>query len=362
MQHRHRPFILKHLVPAALLWPSVAWSHAAEQGFVLLLPTDLYTGAGVVAVALTLAVLVALPARAALAVFGTLKLRRLRSPRLVMATSCLSAALLIALIMVGLNGPRDPLGNPLPLMVWTVFWIALVSVQGIFGNLWVYFNPLTGPLALFGRVGHARLPARWGAWPAVFGFMAFSYVLLADPAPSDPERLARIVGFYWVTSFAMALTFGPRWLVQGEVFTVLMRAYGRVAIFNVGRVGVPGWRVASARVPLAVAVLSVFLLATGSFDGLNETFWWLGLLGINPFEYPGRSGVILSSSLGIIAANVGLLFLFGFVLWLGHRLVGAQRAPLLQLYAPTLIPIALGITLRITCRVSWLTVNTPWWL
>lgn len=119
------------IISLAAISPSPALAHASEQGFVLLLPTDLYTGAGVVAVALTLAVLAVVPRGFGRAIFATLPIPRLRMPRVKLVTSCLSALMLLALIWAGFNGPRDPLSNPLPLMVWTVFWIGLVSVQGL---------------------------------------------------------------------------------------------------------------------------------------------------------------------------------------------------------------------------------------
>ncbi|MEL7117019.1 MAG: hypothetical protein AAGP08_15795, partial [Pseudomonadota bacterium] len=184
----------------------------------------------------------------------------------------------------------------------------------------------------------------FGRWPAVLGFLFFSYILLADPAPSDPARLARVVGVYWLVTLAFSVLFGPRWLIQGEVFTALMRSYRRIAPCVGTSVGLWGARLIHQRHALSTAVLAVFLLATGSFDGLNETFWWLSLYDINPFEFPGRSGVLWQSTVGLIAANFGLLAVFTGTLALGARFV-AERPSLtdqLRLFAPTLLPIALG--------------------
>ena len=47
---------------------------------------------------------------------------------------------------------------------------------------------------------------------------------------------------------------------------------------------------AAARPPAAAFVTLV--LASVSFDGLRETFWWLARLGINPLDFPGRSAVV----------------------------------------------------------------------
>ena len=51
-----------------MMGASVALGHAAEQGFVLLLPTDIYITAGVASVILTIVLIALLPARMAEAI------------------------------------------------------------------------------------------------------------------------------------------------------------------------------------------------------------------------------------------------------------------------------------------------------
>lgn len=344
MQHRQALLILNLLAMA----PCPAFAHAAEQGFVLLLPTDLYTGAGVFAVVLTVLVLFVAPPQVMRWLFQPIRLPWLRLRWLPLITSTVAALFLCVLVLAGLFGPRDPLANPLSLLVWTVFWIGLVSIHGLFGGVWALLSPLSGPFRLlrwlFGPWSYARLPGRLRTWPLLTGFFIFGYILLADPAPSDPARLARITAIYWASSLLLMCVFGPRWLLRGEVFTALMRAYGMIAMFRSGKLGAPGWAVVKRKTPVGVAVFSVFLLATGSFDGLNETFWWLGQLGINPLEFPGRSAVIWQTAFGLLAFNLSLILVFMGTLRMGHWLAGVQRpiADLLCRYAPTLLPIALG--------------------
>ena len=50
-------------VKAGMLCPTFGHAHVSEQGFVLLLPTGVYTIAGVAAVALTVLALLAVPAQ-----------------------------------------------------------------------------------------------------------------------------------------------------------------------------------------------------------------------------------------------------------------------------------------------------------
>jgi hypothetical protein len=223
--------------------PGAVLAHPSEGGLVLLLPTDLYIGAGVASVAATVLLLAVLPARAAEALFRPLAL--FRPPRwpLRHVTSCLAALFLGFLLWAGMNGPRDPLTNPLPLAIWTLWWIVLVTLQGLIGNHWRWINPWSGPAALLGGLLGARPPLRYprrlGHLPALAVFFGFYAILLADPAPADPARLAGYVGVYWLIGLAGTLLFGPAWLVRAEGVTVMMRAYLRVAVLGRARGGSP---------------------------------------------------------------------------------------------------------------------------
>ncbi|WP_135502409.1 hypothetical protein [Roseovarius aestuariivivens] len=335
------------------LCPCAAYAHAAEQGFVLLLPTDIYIAAGAASVALTVILMAILPPGAADRLFATRAILRRAPVKGRHAVSLLVTLLLVTLVWQGLAGPRDPLRNPLPLSVWSVWWIGLVSLQGLLGNHWRWTNPWTGLGAGLHRLTGLRAPLRYprvlGHWPAVLGFLAFAGFLLADIAPTDPARLALAVGLYWYAMLLGLVLFGPAWMVRAEAITVAMRAYARMGALGRRRgrlaLGLPGWQIlARPSPPLALAVLMVILLGTGSFDGLNETFWWMGVLGLNPLEFPGRSAVTGANLTGLLIANAALLAIFAGALWLGERLAGTHRPVLtaMRLFAPSILPIALG--------------------
>ena len=336
-----------------LLAPCLALAHASEQGFVLLLPTDVYITAGVASVALTVILLALIPAGLASGVFRPVPLWRRKAMPLHHLTSCVAAILLAVLVWVGLTGPRDPLANPLPLLIWTVWWIGLVSLQGLVGNHWRWSNPWTGPAALLARLTGMRAPLRYprflGHAPGIVIFLAFATFLLADPAPADPGRLAIFVGGYWYAAMLGVVLFGPRWLIRGEALTILMRVYARMGLLGHKgarlALGLPGWKVmARPGVPLGLALFILILLGTGSFDGLNETFWWLARLGLNPLEFPGRSAVVTETMLGLLTANTILIVLFAACVWLGLRIARADTGliPAFCLFAPSILPIALG--------------------
>lgn len=339
----------------ASLTAGAVWAHAGEQGFVLLLPTDVYIAAGGLTVALTVALLAILPGEFAERLFRPIGIARLRPSVFARYfTSLAVSALLGWLVWRGLTGPGDPGVNPLPLAIWVVFWIVLVTVQGVVGDVWRWLNPWVGVGVLLRHLTGMRAPLHYpralGHWPGVLGFLAFSGFLLADPAPADPGRLAVVVGFYWYAMLAGLMLFGPAWLVRAEALTVLMRAYRRMSFLGFSHgcisIGLPGWKIAKGRtVSLGLACFCLILLGSGSFDGINETFLWLGILGLNPLEFPGRSAVISPNILGLILANIALIVVFATALWLGERLAGGRPRALrglFCLYAPTLLPIALA--------------------
>ncbi|MDU9002355.1 hypothetical protein QO231_00660 [Sedimentitalea todarodis] len=354
MQYRPRKLWLANPVFAMMSCATQADAHASEQGFVLLLPTDVYITAGVASVALTVLLLTVLPARALRSVFRPMPLVRWKTLAAARnLTSCLSLLLLCALVWLGMTGPRDPLTNPLPLAIWTLWWIGLVSLQGLIGDLWRWIDPWRGPVTLTRHLlwqgALLRLPASLGHSCAILTYLGFVIILLADPAPSDPARLARYVGLYWLFTYLALLIFGPRWHLRGEGIAMLMRCYATVGVFGRYRnriaLGLTGWQAARNRAPaIGAAVFMLVLLGCGSFDGLNETFWWLGLLGINPLEFPGRSAVVTQNIVGLLVANMALIAAYGIAIWLGLRLAGnsLRWTRAFRIFAPTILPIALG--------------------
>ncbi len=291
---------MRWLWAALVLWPAVAFAHASERMVILTLPTGWYIlGAGV-AVALTVIVglLVGrLPAFRAHRLFDRPALVPLG------VTSWIGAALFWALIAVGIWGTRDPLENLLPLTVWTTLWVGLTLACVLLGNLWRDIEPWTGPVRAIrrligwrGSIGLSRL----GHLPAVAGYLAFAWFEIVSLAPSDPFVLARAAAFYYLLILALAVAEGEDWLAQGEFLTAYFGFVARIAPFWAeyeGRqvrimAGPPGAQVLRMEPlsPSAIAFLTV-VLASVSFDGLHETFWWMTRIGINPLEYPGRSAV-----------------------------------------------------------------------
>lgn len=321
------------------LVPGDAFAHAADRGHVLLLPTGHYLIGGAAAVVLTFILLMFAPLPA-LDRMARLRLALGAVPvRLRLAGSVASLLLLLVLVTAGFLGSRDPLSNPLPLMVWTMFWVGLTLVQGMLGNLWWWIDPWYAPwrglAAVTGRRkdGFLTLPAWLGYWPAIVLFFAFAWFELVYPAPDDPERLAVAVVVYFLVNLAAMVAFGhDQWSQRGECLSVFMRMIAQLAVVDAaapvhGRRSValclPGAKLASARrLPPSGTLFLLLALASVSFDGLMRTFFWLGLFGVNPLEFPGRSAVMDIGTLGLAGTFVVLALAFFAAVSLGERLAG----------------------------------------
>ena len=359
-----RPLALFAFALAAC--PSLpAHAHTSERAFVLTLPTGLYVAGGTLVVVLSF-LLVALTPMARTRSLAGLGRPLGRVPRAVGdGAGVVSLALTVALVAAGVVGTQDPLANPLPLTVWTLWWIGFTAAHAVFGDLWSAANPWRGAHALLRLVPGLRAiverpPLRYppwlGAWPAVAGFAGFAWFELVSVAPQAPEILARAVALYFSVNLAGTLAFGlSPWLREAEAFSMFFRMVawlsplnGRPDATGADRVVVatlPGLgllRVAPPRTSGAIFVL--LALGTVSFDGLAQTFWWLDLIGVNPLEFPGRSAVTVPNTLGLLAMVAVLAAAFGAAVRLGQRM-SRDTAPYVARLGATvvsIVPIALG--------------------
>jgi hypothetical protein len=319
---------------AMILAPGTeALAHTSERGHVMLLPTGYYLAGGALAVAMGFLVLAVVPPAPLDRLFRW-RLRLMKTVRFRgrTATSAASFAFLVILIAAGLAGSRDPLSNPLPLTVWTLFWVGLTLLHGLFGNLWAWINPWYAPYRLALSAGwrpSARLPEQAGYWLAFLGFFAFAWFELVYPAPDDPWRLALVVSLYWLAHFAAMLLFGyEEWMRRGEPFSVFFGMIARLAVVDAEakpspRVSLclPGAQLAAApALPPSGVLFLLLALSSVSFDGLMRTFFWLGANGVNPLEFPGRSAVIGINTTGLIGMFALLTLGFYFAVLAGERL------------------------------------------
>jgi hypothetical protein len=328
-------------VAILLVFSSEALAHAGERAHIMILPTGYYLAGGAIAVALSFFLLTVIPP-------GPLdRLVRMRAELLALPVwlrlpgSVLAFVLVLFLLFAGFAGSRDPLSNPLPLMVWTVFWVGLTLLQGLFGNLWWWINPLYAPWRLVSALRGTgkpilRLPEGMGYWPAIVLFACFAWFELVFPAPDDPERLAWALAIYTVFNIAACVVFGyETWTRRGECLSVFLGMIARMAMLEADeadaagrrrlRLCVPGAKLANATaLPLTGAAFLLLALSTVSFDGLMLTFFWLSAIGVNPLEFPGRSEVMAANTIGLFGMFAALAGVFFASIFIGERLAGAK--------------------------------------
>lgn len=351
----------RHVLIIAAAFPALAsatapaLAHASERGHVLLLPTGYYLAGGALAVAASFAML-AFVQPGALQAYRGFRLRLGNSPEgLRLATSALSCAFLFTLIAAGLRGSPDPVHNPLPLTIWTLMWVGLTLVQGLVGNLWRWLDPWYAPCRavnfLLRRSDPPFEESRASYLPALILFAAFAWFELVYIAPEDPPRLAVAVLSYWLATFVFAVARGhERWVRQGEFLTVFFTMIARFGILQAApgearavELRLPGAAVAEAAPLPASGVLFLLAnLAAVSFDGFSKTFLWLGTIGINPLEFPGRSAVTMPNTLGLFAAMLLLAALFAITVRFGEAIARQHRAHVTGLLVWSIVPIALA--------------------
>ncbi len=313
-------------------------AHGSERGFVMLLPTGHVILGGALTVALSFLLITLLPRRLARGIAGV-RLTLGTLPRLNPITISLPVlVLLLLLIGAGRWATTDPLLNPLPLLIWTFWWVVLLVAAAVVGDLWAFANPLVAPAWIADRLRKStpwRLPEPAGGGLSLLLFFGFGWYQLVSPAPDDPRRLAVCVSAYLLTGLLLIAAFGDKAFIQSidpfaRLFALVSafaplrfdscdRGDNRVAV----ALALPGVALAS-RPPLSMlATLFILLtLCTVSFDGIAHTFWWLGLSGINPLEFPGRSAVIILNSAGLAGAFILLSGLYLASIGIGRWIAG----------------------------------------
>src|SRR5262245_31458171 len=149
-----------------MLWLAgirTAAAHAGEGAEILLLPTELYIIGGALAVLVSFCVLALFHRRRK----GEHRRAgaRIVPPAIVRSISLLSLAFLVLLIVARFAGKPDPIINPLPQAVWTLWWMGFTLLVVIAGNLWSMINPWIGLHSLFSWRAPFTYPERLGYWP-----------------------------------------------------------------------------------------------------------------------------------------------------------------------------------------------------
>jgi hypothetical protein len=299
--------------------------------------------------------------------------RLLTGPPVQLVCGAIGVFLLGVVVWSGLAGEPNPSGNLAPTFVFVTFWLGLVPLSVVFGDVLRAFNPwrALGKSAAWAgaRVARRPLPAalpypeRLGRWPAAVGLVLFVFLeldvnLLQEnlgvTAADIPEKVAIATLVYTgATLVAMSLYGVDAWIERGETFSVYFNLFSRISPFAVRE------RVLGIRRPLSglawleplpgTVALVAAMIGTVTFDGATEgPLWRDGGLEDDVVDF--FDGLGLSALHAAEAATaVGMLVTIVLV-WAFYRLgvAGARRMGgdvdarrLARSFVHSLVPIAL---------------------
>lgn len=279
--------------------------------------------------------------------------RVLLSPVVRIAVGAVSVALLALVAAAALVGDERTLENIAPTFVWVVFWLGLVPVVVLFGNVWAAISPfraVADAVAWLGRragIGWTteQYPERLGRWPAAGLLFAFVAMELVYSNPASPRALALAIYLYAAVTWLGMILFGRRaWLEHGEAFHVYFGLLGRIAPLAVEeregrrRVIVRPPLSGLATVPVVPGTLAFVALMLGSvgFDSVSRTSLWLDL-ELEAGSEPARLALGLAGLAGTILV-VALAYLGAVRL---ARSLTHSEARLAPAFVTSLVPIAL---------------------
>jgi hypothetical protein len=278
-----------------------------------------------------------------------------------LACGLIGVFLLGLTVYAGFEGSQTSTANFASVFVYVIFWIGLVALSVLLGNVYRAFNPwraLGRTVSWIARTAaRAPMPApltypeRLGHWPAAAGIFLFAALELAASDGDAPRTVAIAALVYSLIQFVgMALYGVEEWTERGDAFSVYFGLFARMSPWGV-RDGVLGVRPPLAGLadfrPLAGTVpLLAVMIGSVTFDGAAEAPLWTGIapdvsdflqtLGLTP-----ERALELTFLVGLVAA---IAIVYGFYM-LGVR--GAQSVgggftarDLSRAFVASLVPIA----------------------
>jgi hypothetical protein len=265
-------------------------------------------------------------------------------------------------IWAGFVGSQEVAENIVPTAVWLLAWIVVPLSCGLVGDWTRPVNPFAALARLTDRprlrelvLGSAepvKWPVRLAWWPAVLlFFLAACGELVFNLTMTVPHNAAVALIAYALLNGLFGLLFGPTWLRQGELFSVLFNTWGRLGYFRFGAPGRAGFTGGlNVRFDRSVSRIAfvLLLLISVNFDGLLATPSWNRLENEAPGALSTHVGrleafrTLAFVALALVVAAVFALFAAASS-YIGRRFgrTGGGLANLL----PSLVPIAFGYLL-----------------
>ena len=250
--------------------------------------------------------------------------------------------------------------NIAPTFVYVVFWLGLVPVSLLFGDVFRAFNPWRALGRLAGLLAAGRAPEplpypqQLGRWPAAAGLLAFAWLELVSSSGDKPGAVAVAALLYTaITLVGMGIYGVDAWISRAEAFSVYFNLFSRASIFERrGRtIGLRPPLAGLARLPPAPgtgAVLAV-MIGSVSFDGLSGGPNWqqwlrpvLDMLRTDLAMGP-RGALELTYAAGLLLSVALVYGFYRLGIEGAHRVDRRKpRRQLARAFAPSLVPIALA--------------------
>lgn len=253
---------------------------------------------------------------------------------------------LVAVLLSGLLGPREPLQNPAVLLVWGGWWAGYAITVYAVGNSWHAINPFRTLAAPF-AAARRTYPDGIGMWPSVIGLFGLVWLEVVSPLGDDPRFLSAITVLYLAVTLAGASLLGREvWFSRVDPIANVFRQFGKLAPFQRTDEGI------------GLALPGSTLVGEPAEDG-SEVGFIIALLWVTTYDGLVRTPLWETSATVIVGSGIPAWLLYMLVLGAGFAIFAAtflfaaraarRLAPtyqssgeLARLFAPALLAIAAG--------------------
>jgi hypothetical protein len=350
VRHRTRLAVLAGVAAAGALAPPAAEAHGLVQRADLPLPEWLFGWAAAIVLIVSFAGLAVLWSTPRLQQPGWRALpggRILGSRPVEALCGLLGVALLVVVVLAGYLGNDSALDNFAPTFILIDFWVGLVLLSVLFGDVFRAFSPWRA----IRLPGFRPYPERWGRYPAVIALLGFTWVELVSGWGESPVDLTTAAVGYTVYTLVMQAVFGTEtWTRRGEAFAVYFNLFSRLSVWET-RDRVVGLRpplggLPRLDTPPGTVLFVIVMIGTVTFDGFSQGQIWKDVSVDLADAFDGIVGLEtapkVAATLGLLAAVavIGGFYRLGID---GARSVGGDiETPVLRrAFIHTLVPIAM---------------------
>jgi hypothetical protein len=265
------------------------------------------------------------------------------------ALRLLGAVVTAYVVMAAVIGRDDAL-NPVPGVVYAMFWVGVPLASILFGPVWRRLNPIRAvhwavARALGGRPdqGLAR-PPRWlGYWPAALSLFAFTWLELIDQPDNDTLPVLRTwFAVYLLVHLLAATVWGSGWFRVGDGFEVYSSLFGRLSVLgrrgNDRRLVLHNPLAGVSGTPIRAGLVGVVTVLLGStaYDALANAPWWI--VRVQTWPLPAK----VTETLGLLGTIALIAVAFTIAARLSGLGTGLSTGRLTGEYSHSLVPIAAG--------------------